>query len=545
MNNVIVIGGGIAGLTVAHELINLGYDIILIERNDTCGGLARTKHSKKDKICPYELSWRAKGRWYQNAYDIMKKIPFDSTKTVFDTLTVLQGGEKTCNKKIPNYQNSIDDMPMMDRIKLLPLITNFLNSCDERNIKNYSPINLKNYIKENNLSEQAENLIGKIVGPYLGFDYHNASLYDLLYGFEMMSNNSSPEYEFTITSLPTNIAWFTPWLKHLEGKGLKLYLNTEVVELKLDNFNKIENILTYNKVTKAYERLSAKYYVNCTGPEILEQLIRPYKLRANIDLWYKNIQKVAENGRQIQLCVYYYLDKKIFLDRENTLAYLPRTKWLLMVLPEAHVWTKHGLKLDEYCDKDIKEIVSVGLCEPWEMGTFIKKPWSKCTREEIRIEAWYQLTHDEDFINNICIEDNTKLEDVKIIDFKMWDSYVFKDGKMDTYEPKWANNVNTRQYRPEAITPIKNMFLGGSYSNTSTGIYSMEGASESGKKAAIALCNHDNKKQNIFLYNKERFLMTAPIRGIDYLFFMLGIDYLIVVLAVIFLILIFSTQIGI
>ena len=50
MNNVIVIGGGIAGLTVAHELINLGYDITLLERNDIVGGLARTKESNPIKI---------------------------------------------------------------------------------------------------------------------------------------------------------------------------------------------------------------------------------------------------------------------------------------------------------------------------------------------------------------------------------------------------------------------------------------------------------------------------------------------------------------
>ena len=127
----------------------------------------------------------------------------------------------------------------------------------------------------------------------------------------------------------------------------------------------------------------------------------------------------------------------------------------------------------------------------------------------------------------------------------MWDSYVYKDGKMDTYEPKWANNVNTRQHRPNSVTPIKNMFLGGVATSSTISIFSMEGAAESGKKAAIALCEHDNKKQDIFLHNKERFMLTAPIRTTYALFFMLGIDYLIFVLAVIFLILIFATQIGI
>lgn len=48
-NTVVIIGGEIAGMTVSHELINLGYNIILLERNDIVGGQARTKQSKTPK----------------------------------------------------------------------------------------------------------------------------------------------------------------------------------------------------------------------------------------------------------------------------------------------------------------------------------------------------------------------------------------------------------------------------------------------------------------------------------------------------------------
>ena len=74
MKHVIIIGGGIAGLTAAHELSEQNYKITLIERNTIIGGLARTYQDSKNKICPYEYSWRAYGKWYQNVYDIMKRI---------------------------------------------------------------------------------------------------------------------------------------------------------------------------------------------------------------------------------------------------------------------------------------------------------------------------------------------------------------------------------------------------------------------------------------------------------------------------------------
>lgn len=537
MKNVIIIGGGIAGLTSAHELLDNGYKVTLIERNNIVGGLARTYQDEFNKICPYEYSWRAYGKWYQNVYNIMNRIPFNETENVYDKLVILQGGIKTCNKQIPSYENKISEIPFNDILTIMPIFIKYFTSCNERNIDNFSGISLRNYILSQKLSKKTEDIMGKIVGPYLGFDYHNASLYDLIYSYEMMSNNSSSQFNFNITSLPTNHVWFEPWVKLLVSKGLVLKLNTEVIKFNIDNkMNKIVNITIYNK---KYEIIKGDYYVNCTGPEVLKKILEPYKLYPNISLFYENIKHVADNGRQIQLSVYYYINKKIFLDNKNTLAYLPNTPWLLMVLPTGHIWGDDHLS--KYCKSSIKEVISVGICEPYVKGIYIKKMWSECTPKEIEIEAWYQLINDKDFRENICIEDNIHINDIKIIDFKMWDSYQYKNGKIDTYEPKWANNVNTIQYRPNPKTPIINLFIGGSYSNTTTGTYSMESATESGKIVAKAVCKADNKKENIFLYNKKMSLIMTPIRFIDKLFYkntkyaLMTLLVIIIILCILFL----------
>ena len=52
-----------------------------------------------NKTCPYEYSWRAFGQWYQNVYQLMKQIPYDKKETVYNKLTILQEGKKTCDKK--------------------------------------------------------------------------------------------------------------------------------------------------------------------------------------------------------------------------------------------------------------------------------------------------------------------------------------------------------------------------------------------------------------------------------------------------------------
>ena len=518
MKHVLIIGAGIAGLTAAHELVEQGYHVTLLERNDVVGGLARTYQDKETKTCPYEYSWRAFGAYYHNVYNMMQRIPFQEKGFVFDQMIEVNKGDPTCQKgtSVAAEKNFLQYLPTTDILKIVPTILRYSLSCDERNIDLFAPQGLREFIHTLDLTKETEDVIGKSVGPYLGFDYHNASVYDLLYFNEISSNNSPKKFKLNISALPTNYVWFDPWVKLLKGKGVQLLVNTEVTSIAINN-NKITSVVTRNTESHQSQTLTADFVVNCTGPEVLTALLEPYKLSPSIGTYYTQIKTCAENGRQIQMSVYYYLDKKIFFETVNSCIYLPNTPWLLMVLPTGHIWGDEHMK--EFCVPEIKEILSIGICEPYEKGLFIKKPWSECTREEIELETWHQLIHDKDFIKSACIQDNTDIADINIINFKMWDSFVYKDGKLDTYEPKWANNINTKQYRPGAATPISNLFIGGAFSNTATGIYSMESATESGKVAAKAVCKYDNVKDTIFLHIKQKSIWTAPIRYLDSLLY--------------------------
>ena len=41
-NRVIVLGGGVAGMSAAHELIERGFDVVVLERGQLAGGKARS-----------------------------------------------------------------------------------------------------------------------------------------------------------------------------------------------------------------------------------------------------------------------------------------------------------------------------------------------------------------------------------------------------------------------------------------------------------------------------------------------------------------------
>lgn len=70
-----IYGAGIAGLTVAHELIEKGFEVHVYEKDNEVGGMAK---SKRDKYgIPTEHSWRGYAPFYFNTFELLKRIPLD------------------------------------------------------------------------------------------------------------------------------------------------------------------------------------------------------------------------------------------------------------------------------------------------------------------------------------------------------------------------------------------------------------------------------------------------------------------------------------
>ena len=74
MVKVCVVGAGLSGLTVAHELIEKGFDVDVYEKHHTAGGTASSEREKHN--VPGEHSWRGYGPFYYNVFDIMSSQIF-------------------------------------------------------------------------------------------------------------------------------------------------------------------------------------------------------------------------------------------------------------------------------------------------------------------------------------------------------------------------------------------------------------------------------------------------------------------------------------
>ena len=94
-SDVVVFGGGIAGLTVVHECAEAGLNVRLFERDQRCGGKAvgyRLDAGHPFAGWPVEHSLRTYHCQYPALFETMKRIPFgDGRRTVFDNVRGVPG----------------------------------------------------------------------------------------------------------------------------------------------------------------------------------------------------------------------------------------------------------------------------------------------------------------------------------------------------------------------------------------------------------------------------------------------------------------------
>ena len=99
---------------------------------------------------------------------------------------------------------------------------------------------------------------------------------------------------------------------------------------------------------------------------------------------------------------------------------------------------------------------------------------------------------------------------------------------------KWVNSLTTNDHRPEQKTQLTNLYLGGAHTRTSTDIWSMEGAVESGKRVASEI-THD---PDLYLYTHAAnpMLITRAIRSMDNMLFAVGLPHIFDTLVIILVI---------
>ncbi len=422
---VVILGGGVAGMSAAHELAERGFAVAVYENRDIPGGKARSipipgsgKHGKKD--LPGEHGFRFFPGFYRHITDTMKRIPYrDNRQGVFDNLV------DATQISIPRFDReelllpakfptTIDDIKVSihafvglisGQVKLTDTELAFftgklwqlITSCQERRLDEYEKISWWSFIRADDFSPEYRNLLAKGLTESLVASKaklaSTKTVGDILLQLILDLLNPAISTDRLLNG-PTNEVWIAPWLSHLQNLGVEYHIDSLVTAINCDNNGRIKSATIRNVETNQVSEVEGDYYIAAVPVEVMDRLI----LNSNLDLYDAGLSKIRTLAKNVAWMngLQFYLKEDLPLTHGHIL--LVDTPWALTMISQKQFWAH--VDLNEYGDGSVQGILSVDISnwgpfndedEPQSKGIKIDKYAKDCTDEEIQMEVWAQL----------------------------------------------------------------------------------------------------------------------------------------------------------
>lgn len=267
MPKVIIIGGGVAGMSAAHELIERGFEVQVFERKIRLpGGKARSVPVPDEDAgvnynpLPGEHGFRFFPGFYKHVIDTMQRIPFPGNKNgVFDNLVpaphVMMARTGHDPIIMPDrFPRSIEDVKLVlnalhsntgltadDKEFFAERIWQLMTSCFERRENNYERLGWWQYTGAEGRSEAYADLLARgLTRTLVAARAKTASTKtggDIF--LQLLFNMANPAVATDrILDGPTNERWLHPWHQYLISKGVDYRFLSDVVQIDCDAPNK-------------------------------------------------------------------------------------------------------------------------------------------------------------------------------------------------------------------------------------------------------------------------------------------------------------------
>lgn len=505
---VAVLGGGISGLTAAHELSERGFDVTVYERRQW-GGKARSldvpNSAQGGRLpLPGEHGFRIFFGFYQNNPDTFRRIPFGANVNgVFDNLVGVhqlsfsRAGKRdivlpvnVANPKA--YTPSLIHQTVLGALLQLNLpadaaayfanrIVVFFTSCDARRHTDWDTTAWTKFIRTDRwpgdytdiLSEAWAHMLQASRAPATNTDFVGTILEWIIYNLIGLNSNAPPD---RILGGPTNEMLINPWVKHLGNLGAKMKLGYAVTSLEL-NGGRISGAQVTGP--DAAFRIQADWYVCALPVERARQLWSAPILAAAPELkGTLNLTTAWMNGIQL------YLKKPAPVIRGH-IACL-NSPWMVSGIAQAQFWPKNFPQT--YGDGQAQDCLSTVISEWNTPGLLYGKPACECTDQEIINEIWAQ------FKQHLNDPGDTPLTDDLLLSGFLDPGLVRVQGRLTSEDPLVLPSLGSWANRPEAGTKIPNLVLAGDYVRGDWQMANMEAANVSGRGAANAVLGRSGSK---------------------------------------------------
>ncbi len=524
---VIILGGGVAGMSAAHELAERGFEVHVYERQPLAGGKAREipvpqSHEDGDstagRSCDYlrnyttARGWAASGKqswlpgehgfrffpsFYRHVVDTMSRIPFaDGTvaDNLVNTSSVLLSRFTEPPIELPSrFPRTISEFKVLldqflgviaesspiaaDELAFFATrLWQVVTSCEERRVSEYEKIPWWTFIEAEKRSYPYRRLLGYgITRSLVAAQADKAStrtigdiFLQLLFGITDPAVASSDR----VLNGPSNRAWIGPWLDYLRSIGVQYHLETAVTAITCNQG--LVRSITVEGPDGRRQTVSGDYYISALPVERLAPLVNAAMKIADPRL--AHIDELAQNVEWMN-GIQFYLRSDVPIIQGHVIY--TDSPWALTSISQAQFWA--NVDLSQRGDGTIRGILSVDISD-WDSPGLNGKIAARCSRKEIADEVWNQLKHslNRDGVE-VLADDN--------LDFWFLDPDIetHPNRRSTDFEPLLVNYCDTWRLRPDAVTAIPNLFLAADYVRTHTDLATMEAANEAARRAVNGL----------------------------------------------------------
>lgn len=480
-DTVAVLGGGVAGLTAAHELAERGFAVTVYETRDRLGGKARSlpvPDSGTDGRgdLPAEHGFRFFPGFYRHVPDTMRRIGVDGHLVGAERVLLAQGDGRDELLTAAHLPESLEDFALVTRFvteaatslgipphetalfveRLLTLLT----SCDERRLGQWELQSWWSFVGAEQRSPAfrkflADGLTRTLVAARareMSARTGGSILLQLLFDLTRAGGRAD-----RVLDGPTSDVWIDPWAAQLEGLGVELRREAAVEGIQVSGGR-------ISGATVAGATVTADHYVAAVPVEIMRTLAGP-ELRA-AEPRLKRLDRLVTrwmNG------VMYYLDEDVPVVHGHVI-YID-SEWALTSISQRQFWRNYDL--EQRGDGRAEGILSVDVSDWAQPSRRLGKIAMQCSHDEVLAEVWAQL---KDHLEG--------LEDANVVRAFLDPAIEFPNPTgAANLEPLLVNTAGSWADRPDAVTRIPNLFLASDYVRTHTDLATMEGANEAARRA--------------------------------------------------------------